>query len=160
MFSYRPVQEIDIPLICQFPQSEEELFFLYPKASYPLTFDQLKKAIDQRTDSTVVLWNRSVVGFANFYICDPGSKCAIGNVVVAPTARARGVGRYLVETMVQLAFAKHMAKEVQISCFNQNVASLLLYSRLGFLPVSVEERIDKQGNRVALIQMKLSGGNH
>ena len=156
MLTYRPVQEADISFICQFPQSEHELFFLFPKASYPLTIEQLKNAIDQRTDSTVVLLDDKVVGFANFYICEPGKKCAIGNVVVAPETRGQGVGKYLIATMVQIAFTKHKAKEVQISCFNQNVAGLLLYQKLGFRPVAIEERFDKKGNRVALIHMKLS----
>lgn len=97
-----------------------------------------------------------MAGFANFYICEPGEKCAIGNVVVAPTARGQGVGRYLIETMVQTAFTKYKVKEVQISCFNQNVAGLLLYPKIGFRPDYIEERFDKQGERVALIHMKLS----
>jgi ribosomal protein S18 acetylase RimI-like enzyme len=155
MLTYRPVQEADIPFICRFPQSEHELYFLYPKASYPLTIEQLKNSIDQRTDSTVVLLDDRVVGFANFYICEEGEKCAIGNVVVAPDTRGQGVGKYLIETMVQIAFTKHKAKEVHISCFNQNVAGLLLYQKLGFRPVAIEERIDKEGNRVALIHMEL-----
>jgi ribosomal protein S18 acetylase RimI-like enzyme len=156
MFTYRSVQEADIALICQFPQSESELFFLYPKASYPLTFEQLKQAVDQRSDSTVALMNDKVVGFANFYVCEPGEKCAIGNVIVSPEVRGKGAGKYLVETMIQIAFTKHKAKTVQISCFNQNIAGLLLYPRLGFRPVAIEERRDKQGNRVALIHMELS----
>lgn len=156
MLAYRPVQEADIPFICGFPQSEQELFFMYPSASYPLTTEQLTKAIEQRADSIVALLDDTVVGFANFHICEPGEKCAIGNVVVAPETRGQGVGRYLVDTMVQIAFAKHKAKEVQISCFNQNVAGLLLYQELGFKPVAIEERFDRHGNRVALIQMGLS----
>ena len=116
----------------------------------------MKDAIDRRTDSTVVLLGERVVGFANFYICEPGEKCAIGNVVVAPKIRGYGVGKYLIETMVQIALTKHRAKEVHISCFNQNVAGLLLYQKLGFMPVVIEERFDKEGNRVALIHMKFS----
>jgi len=65
------------------------------------------------------------------------------------------VGRYLVEQMIGLAFSKHQAAEVTVSCFNQNVAGLLLYPRLGFQPYAVEERKDKKGNRVALIHLRL-----
>lgn len=158
MLTYRQIQEVDIASICQFPQSECELFFMFPKASYPLTIEQLKNAIDQRSDSTVVLLDEQVCGFANFYVCEPGEKCAIGNVIVAPYARGKGIGKYLIETMILFAFTKYHAKEVQISCFNQNVAGLLLYSKMGFTPIKIEERVDKQGNRVALIQMKLLRG--
>jgi RimJ/RimL family protein N-acetyltransferase len=142
-------------LICQFPQNEIELFFMYPKATYPLTYDQLKAAIDQRWESTVVLLDKVVSGFANFYICEPGVNCSIGNVIISPDKRGKGVGKYLVETMVQLAFQNYQAKEVHISCFNQNVAGILLYTRCGFTPFAVEERVDKEGNRVALIHMRL-----
>jgi ribosomal protein S18 acetylase RimI-like enzyme len=156
MLTNRPVQEVDISTICQFPRSELELFFMFPKATYPLTVNQLKDAIAQRTDSTVVLMDGRVVGFANFYVCEPGEKCAIGNVIVAPDARGQGVGQYLIETMVQIALTQYQAKEVRISCFNQNVSGLLLYQKLGFRPFEIESRIDKQGNRVASIHMKLS----
>ncbi len=56
MLTHRPVQKEDVYFLCQFPQSAEELFFLFPKATYPLTPEQLQDAIDQRFDSTVVLW--------------------------------------------------------------------------------------------------------
>ncbi len=156
MLTHRPVQEADISVIRQFPQCESELFFMHPKGSYPLTFDQLKKAIRERFDSTVVLSDNKIAGFANFIVCEPGEKCVIGNVIVAPECRRQGVGRYLVETMTLIAFEKHQVKEVHIPCFNQNVPGLLLYPKLGFRPFKIEEWSDKQGNRVALIHMRLS----
>ena len=82
-------------------------------------------------------------------------RCVSGNVIVSPAARGRGVGRYLIEQMIGLAFSKHQASEVTVSCFNQNVAGLLLYPKLGFRPYAVEERQDKKGNRTALIHLWL-----
>lgn len=153
--THRSVAEKDIQLICDFPQSEDELFFLFPKAEFPLAPLQLQDAIAQRSDSTVVELDGEVVAFANFYRWEAGGCCSIGNVIVAPSARGRGVGRYLIEQMIDLAFSKHQAAEVTVSCFNQNVAGLLLYLKLGFRPYAVEERKDKKGNRVALIHMRL-----
>lgn len=152
---HRPVAEQDIRLICGFPQSEDELFFLFPKATFPLTPSQLQDSIAQRADSTVVELDGEVVAFANFYRWEAGGSCSVGNVVVSPAARGRGVGHYLVERMKELAFSKYEAAEVAISCFNQNVPGLLLYWKLGFQPYSVEERTDKKGKRVALIHMRL-----
>ena len=151
----RPVTEKDIQLICGFPQSEDELFFLFPKAAFPLTASQLQNAIAQRSDSTVVELGGEAVAFANFYRWETGGCCSIGNVIVSLVARGRGVGRYLIEQMIGLAFSKHQATEVTVSCFNQNVAGLLLYSQLGFQPYAVEERKDRKGIRVALIHMRL-----
>lgn len=151
----RPVADNDIRLICGFPQNEHELFFMFPKAEFPLTSSQLQEAIAQRSDSTVAELDGEVVAFANFYRWEVGGCCSIGNVIVSPAARGRGVGRYLIEQMISLAFLKYQAAEVTVSCFNQNVVALLLYPRLGFQPYAVEERKDKKGNRVALIHMRL-----
>jgi RimJ/RimL family protein N-acetyltransferase len=156
LLAHREVRTNEVPRICTFPQSAEELYFLFPKATHPLTAEQLQRAIDQRFDSTVVLDDGEVCGFANFYVREVGGTCAIGNVVVAPEARGKGAGRFLIETMATKALRKHGAREVKISCFNGNVAGLLLYSKLGFVPYAVERRLDPAGSRVALIHMRLS----
>lgn len=153
--THRPVAEKDIQVICGFPQSEDELFFFFPKSTFPLAASQLQDAIAQRSDSTVVELGGKVVAFANFYRWESGGCCSVGNVIVSPVARGCGVGRYLIEKMIGLAFSKHQATEVTVSCFNQNVAGLLLYPKLGFQPYAIEERQDKKGNRVALIHMRL-----
>lgn len=156
MLAHREVQPDDVPRICTFPRSAEELYYLFPKATHPLTPVQLQRAIDQRFDSTVVLADGEVCGFANFYVRETGGTSAIGNVVVAPDARGRGAGKFLIETMAAKALLKHGAREVKISCFNGNVAGLLLYAKLGFAPYAVERRLDPAGARVALIHMRLS----
>ena len=152
---HRPINEKDIQVICGFPQNEDELFFLFPQATFPLTPSQLQNAITRRADSTVVEHEGEVIAFANFYRWEAGGRCSIGNVIVSPAERGRGVGRYLIEQMISLAFSKHQAAEVTVSCFGQNVAGLLLYPKLGFQPYAIEERQDKNGNRVALIHMRL-----
>ncbi|WP_248918777.1 GNAT family N-acetyltransferase [Pseudomonas entomophila] len=152
--THRSVQATDIPAICSFPQGSDELFYMFPKATYPLTPEQLGEAIAQRSGSTVVEANGVVVGFANFYRAEHGGICALGNVVVAPTARGRGVARYLVQCMIGLAREQFAAREVWVSCFNHNTAGLLLYPRLGFVPFGIEERRAPDGARVALVQMR------
>jgi len=147
------VERRDFEVICSFPQSEEELFYFYPKARYPLTVHQLQEAVEQRADSIVVERDGKVVGFANFYRWD-GGICCIGNLVVAPKARGQGVAQYIVRTMVGLARSKHSATEVRISCFNSNTAGLLLYAGLGFVPFAVEERRGPEGARIGLIHMR------
>lgn len=154
-FCCRPVDQQDFARICGFPQNAEELFFLFPKAVYPLTPSQLREAVSQRSDSTVVELDGKVVAFANFYRWETGGCCAIGNVVVAPAARGSGAGRYLIRQMIDLAVAKHRAAEVRVSCFNRNVAGLLFYHSLGFTPFALEERQDGKGQRVALIHLRL-----
>lgn len=157
MLTHREVRPDDLPRICAFPQSAEELYFLSPKAIFPLTPEQLGRSIAQRFGSTVVLEDGRVCGFANLFAKEGAPGCAIGNVIVAPEARDRGVGRYLIEAMVRTALVDHGAAEVRISCFNRNVAGLLLYARFGFEPFAVEPRLDLLGARVALIHLRLAG---
>ena len=153
LMNTRPLKDNDLPRICAFPASPEELFFAFPKASFPLTLPWLRQALATRSDSTVVEHAGQVVGFANFYQWERGGRCSIGNVIVAPEARGHGVGRCLVTHMVELAISGYQAVEVSISCFNRNAAALLLYTKLGFRPYAVEEGLDWQGLRVALIRL-------
>lgn len=152
-FSHRPVTADDVKTICGFPQGEQELFFMFPNANFPLTEEQMHTAISQRFDSTAFLANGEFVGFANFYRAEYDGICCIGNVIVAPYARGQGVAGFIVTTMTALAFEKYQADEVQISCFNQNTAGLLLYPKLGFTPFAIEERPAPSGGRTALIHM-------
>ncbi|MDH0302778.1 MULTISPECIES: GNAT family N-acetyltransferase [unclassified Pseudomonas] len=150
----RPVEAADIPAICCFPQGPDELFYMFPKATYPLTPAQLSEAIAVRSGSTVVEAEGVIVGFANFYKAEHGGVCALGNVVVAPAARGQGVARYLVQRMMTLARDQFAARELWVSCFNHNTAGLLLYPQLGFVPFGIEERQAPDGGKVALVQMK------
>lgn len=156
MFLHRPLEEKDIPVICGFPQSVDELFYMFPKATYPLTPHQLKEAITHCSDSTVIEMDGTVVGFANFSRWEFRGRCSLGNVIISPHARSRGVGRYLISYMIDIAFDKHEAREVTASCFNRNVPGLLFYPKLGFQPYAVDERQDKHGARVALIHLRLA----
>jgi RimJ/RimL family protein N-acetyltransferase len=156
MFFHRPLEEKDIPVICGFPQSADELFYMFPKATYPLTPHQLKEAIAHCSDSTVIEMDGTVVGFANFSRWEFRGRCSLGNVIISPSARSRGVGRYLIGYMIDIAFEKHEAREVTASCFNRNVPGLLFYPKLGFQPYAVDERQDKHGARIALIHLRLA----
>ena len=154
--THRPDPGQDIQTVCGFAQDAQELFFFFPKAQFPLTPQQLSQAVEERADATVVELDGEVVAFANFYRWESEGRCSIGNVIIAPAARGRGAARYLMRQMIDLARTKYCAREVTVSCFNQNLAGLLLYPKLGFEPFAVEERVDPQGNRVALIHMRLS----
>ncbi len=153
--NHRSVEDKDILSICGFPQNEDELFFLSPKSEFPLAPSQLLNVIAQRSDSTIVEQNGKVVAFANFYQWESGGRCSIGNVIVSSAYRGQGVGHYLIKQMINIAFSKHKATEVTVSCFNRNIDGLLFYPKLGFQPFAVEERQDKKGNRIALIHMRL-----
>lgn len=154
--TFRAVQAQDIAHICSFARTEEEQFFFFPAATWPLTEAQLQASVDKRSDSTVIELDGVVVGFANFYKWEQAGTCTIGNVIVDPQTRGKGIGAQLIKQMIDIARTRHQAGEVTLSCFNSNVAGLLLYPKLGFVPYAVEERQDKQGRRLALIHLRLA----
>lgn len=154
--TFRTVQAQDIARICSFARTEEEQFFFFPAATWPLTEEQLQASVDKRSDSTVIELDGVVVGFANFYKWEQAGTCTIGNVIVDPAIRGKGIGALLIKQMIDIARNRHQASEVTLSCFNSNVAGLLLYPKLGFVPYAIEERQDKQGRRLALIHLRLA----
>lgn len=152
--SYRAVEVSDLKKICQLPKNEEELFFMFPKAEYPLTESQLESAINSRFDSTTILFNNAIVGFANFYEVKKNQYSSIGNVVVDANYRNRGIGKYLIQTMERIAIEKYSVSEFHLSCFNTNTKGILLYSKLGYIPYEIEKWLSPQNESLALIKMK------
>jgi len=132
---------------------------MFPQATFPLRASQLHSAIAQRSDSSVVEMEGVLAGFANLYRWENNGRCSIGNLVVAPALRGKGVAQFMLKNMIELAFLKYEASEVTISCFNANIAGLLCYPKLGFRPFEIEKRIDKHGNPVALIHLRISRGS-
>ena len=153
-FSFQPAQTSDLEKVCQLPQNKEESFFMFPKADYPLSVEQLQTVVESRSDSTVILHNNEIVGFANFYEVKENNYCSIGNVIVSSDFRNKGIGKYLIETMESIALEKYNVREIHISCFNMNTKGILLYSKLGYTPYQIEERSDKEECKIALIKMK------
>lgn len=154
MIKIRPLINTDIEKICAMSQSREELYVFFPKANFPLTTEQLDAAVAARSDSHVVEDDGCVLAFANFYRWSAGGTCSIGNVIVSPETRGRGIASLLMRHMIELAYKKYDASEVTVSCFSFNVAGLLLYPKVGFEPYGIEERLGPNGHRVAAIHMR------
>ncbi|UTW09382.1 GNAT family N-acetyltransferase [Pseudomonas benzenivorans] len=152
--SHRAACEADLATVVEFPRSAQELFFSYPRASWPLTVAQLAAAMAERNNSTVALLDGRVAGFANFYQTQANELCALGNLMIAPWARGQGVAHYLIAEMERQAREDFNATLMRASCHNDNAAGLLLYARLGYRARDIVERRDFQGRRVALVQME------
>lgn len=154
--THRPLADADIPRICTFPRDAEELYFLFPKATWPLTPDQVRESLAVRRDPTVVLRGGVVVGYANFATFEEGKSASLGNVSVDPNLRGTGIAAYLVQVMAERAIVHHGLPELVLRCFNTNTPALLLYRKLGFVPFAIEERQTPRGQRVALFTMRLT----
>jgi ribosomal protein S18 acetylase RimI-like enzyme len=152
--STRPVSPADIGCISGFPLNREELFFFAPRAEHPLDPGQLRRAMRGRLEPTVVVDRDRVVAFANLYGFRFVRHCFIGNVIVHPEWRGRGVGRYLVEHMANRAASAHRITQVRVSCFEPNTVAMALYTALGFAPYACEQRRDWRGREVVLQHLR------
>ena len=153
--SHRPLRSDDARLICSFAQTAEELFFFFPKASFPLSPQVLMAEAAQRFSPTVALAGDHVVGYVNLLEVIEKRYCTIGNLAVDPASRRQGVARYLVQTMVAEAVEHHGAKFIRVACFSHNTAAYQMYHAMGFKPDDMEQRTSPQGEPVLLVNMIL-----
>ncbi len=156
MLEFREVTDKDYERICKLIKSEEEMFLVYPSGRFPFTVDQVKELSQMRKELTVAVEENSIIGFANLYDYERNKSAFIGNVVIDKNHRGKGLGKKIVSHMLKVAFEKHNLPEVRISVFSENTRALLLYVDFGFSPYKIEQRIDPQGNRVALVHMKMA----
>ena len=84
----------------------------------------------------------------------------VGNVVVDPRQRGRGLGRTIVDHMVRQAFEQYDLPLVKIAVFSNNVGALLLYGSYGFRPFSMKEERDYRGQRVVNLFLRLRRSEH
>lgn len=154
--SHRPLADADIPTVCGFPRTPEELYFLFPRAVWPLTPDQVRASLPVRYDPTVATLGDRVVGYVNFATFEEGRTASIGNVSVAPDLRRRGIAEYLLRTMLDRGFRHHELPELTLYCFNTNTPGLLLYAKLGLEPIALETRVTPTGDPIALFKLRMS----
>ncbi len=153
--SFRSADHSDLPELLAFPQSEEELFYFFPSAHSPLTLKQLQKQLSERHQSTAMLKNGRLIGFANLYNVKNRKVAFIGNVIIRAEERQKGYGGLLIKQMLELGFEQLKLREIHLSCFNRNTTALLFYQQLGFTPYAWEVRKDYKQNPVLMIHLKL-----
>lgn len=154
MFSYRDAQGADFEQIVHFPKNEDELFFMFPRASYPLTVLQLRECAESRIEPTVFLFKKQIVGYANIIKIEAPIYGSIGNIVVSPNYRGKGLGRYIIDTMSNKLQEKYLVDEIRLACFSTNIAGLILYQRCGFKPHEMEIRSGVKNNKLVLLHLK------
>jgi len=157
MLKFRKATAEDFEGICRLIKSKEELFLVYPDGQYPFTVKQIIELSQVRKELTVAVNGNDIIGFANLYNYEH-EKCAfIGNVVIDQIWRGKGLGKEIVQYMIDVSFKKLNLPEIKISVFSENTPAMLLYSGLGFVPYDIEQREDPGGRRVALVHMRKTG---
>lgn len=156
LVTFRQARKADLFEIVTFPMDRTELFYFFPSATYPLTVKQLEQQLCKRHQSTVMLSNKQLIGFANFYNVLNRNIAFIGNVIIKPEKRGQGLGRKLIQTMITTGFSYFQLKEVHLSCYEKNISALLFYRHLGFKPYASETRYDPDNEPAEMIHLKVN----
>ena len=143
---FRPTQSSDLKYILDFNLSRTELFYFSPSTHYPLTLEQLEQQLCKHHESIVMLEEKEIVGFANFYKVDKHNIAFIGNLLIKPEKRKQGLGKQLLQYMIKYGFTKLHLKQVHLSCYQDNIPALSLYKSLGFKAYAYEDRPDLNAN--------------
>ena len=155
MYSFRATQQSDLEQIADFCLNRTELFYFSPSAAYPLTLEQLERQLSRSHASIVMLENSLVVGFANFYNAQQHNIAFIGNVIIKPEKRKQGLGRKLLQQMVNNGFTKLQLKEIHLSCYQDNSSALSFYKNIGFKAYAKEDRLDLNKQQTQLIHLRI-----
>ncbi len=152
-YHYRNIKPEDYETVCRLPQTEEELFFMFPKADFPLTTEQLAENLKIRYSPTVFLDGIEIIGFANYYHVKENESAWIGNLIVRSSYRGKGTGSFIVEIMENQSIEIYGTTEMRLSCFSDNIPALGMYHKLGYIPFGMEEWNCKYSRRF-IIHMK------
>lgn len=153
---YRDATVDDFKDISKLPENEQILFFMYPKAKYPLDIKQLKEIHKERFYPTLFLINEKIVGYSNLYFHNGESEPYIGHVILDKNYRGRGYGKYILKVMIDKALKYFDTNEVKLAVFSENIGVYSMYKKMGFKEFSKEYRKDFNDKERELVFMKLS----
>lgn len=157
MYSCRPAQSDDYAIVCGFPQSEDELFYMFPRADYPLTAAQLSENASTRWHPTVVVTDEGeVAGYANMYGFEEGKHAYLGNVIVSPRHRGLGAAAALIETMIDKARSGLNVPRLLLVCHHSNPRAILFYDKFGFKPFGLKRMTNRRNETIVGILMELN----
>ena len=152
---FRPTQSSDLKQILYFNLDRTELFYFSPSIHYPLTLEQLQQLLSKSHESTTMLEDKKIIGFANFYNVVKHNIGFIGNIIISPEKRRQGFGKKLIQSTLDSGFNQLQLKEIHLSCYKTNKAALELYSQLGFRVYAQEVRKDENNSTTELFHLKL-----
>ena len=115
-----------------------------------LSVEEVKRRLWSSADAFVVgaTDEGRLIGMAGFYR-EPGSKSRhkgrVWGVYVSPAARGKGVGRGLMEKLLERGAKVKGVEQILISVTSTQTAAIRLYRSLGFEPFGHEPRALKVG---------------
>lgn len=150
---FREWRQSDTPYLLNLIDTEEEAYHVLPSANYPLKKDNLNNILKIRDSVIVSEINKTVMGLASVYGVNEGT-AFLGSVVISKNYRGQNYGQKLINYVINNSTIKFNLKEIHVSCFSDNIFGLLFYSKLGFVPYGLKEKIDKYNKKHILIHLK------
>lgn len=148
----RPYHAEDAERITKFAQHPTDCLFFFPAASFPLSPATLQLEASRRHRPTVAMSDGLVVGYANFI--HVGATCSIGNLIVAPDYRRKGVADSLLLAMEMAALTEYGAGTIAIGCFRQNLPALHLFKKRRYCTTGERRVTAASGNVYELVLME------
>lgn len=131
----KPFSPLYGPLVASWVRSERELFLLAPSTPFPLTGAKVSAWTRSRGRGFLLLAPCEAMptgyGELNPMRDDPYHHW-LGHLVVDPDRRGQGVGRRLIDALVNWAFAEARAHKLTLVVFPENEAAVRCYQRHGF----------------------------
>ncbi len=124
----------------EFPLEEDQLARFFLTGSTPDGLRRMQfKAVDIDSNAMV-----GQIGFSRIW--DKTNAAHLGPVIVAPSARRRGVGLQMVQQLVKFGFEQQHLHRIELVVFSFNDAAVSCYEKAGFRTEGVMRDIVRVGD--------------
>lgn len=136
MIKLEPFEKKDFAQLISWIDSEESLVqFAGPVFTFPLTHDQLADHVaDPNRKSFKVVYKKDnrTIGHAEIYLkfAHTARLCRI--LIGDPEFRGQGLGKKLVEILLEKAYDEFGANTVELNVYEDNTAAIKCYEKAGF----------------------------
>ncbi len=131
-FQFDLVARIDLETVLAWFQSEAELrSWGGPQLQFPMDLNNLDTDLDLAHWSSYAMKHAgTLVGFGQY--CDRFSRCHLGRLAIAPSARGRGLIADLIRFLAQTGCAELGYLDVSLYVLENNDQAVRAYRKLGF----------------------------
>ena len=139
----------DAAIVAAWVYSQEELHWLAPSTSWPLTAAKVLTWPKPRGRALLLVHEGDPDPLGYCELNPMGGNDAqiwLGHVIIRPDARRRGIGKDFVRLQVEYAFHDLGARTVSLIVFPDNAPAVACYRRTGFIPVGEEYHSFMQGS--------------
>jgi len=152
------------PIVASWVRDGQDLLWLAPKTPPPLTATKVMAWV--RPDGFPFLLRRDDVAEPLGYLelnpmSVPKRHFWMGHCVIDARHRGRGLGRLMVDLMLDEAFLHRRMNRVSLIVFPDNLPAVRCYRRAGFLDVGEQARyFPTTGRQCRMLQMSIDRERH